>query len=442
MNIFFFLISIYSVLVSAADVTVAGNRNLEKSLLTNLVAHRNGRLVDHEPRIIDRDERPAFSEKITGLFSVDIQWNILSFLDPTDDMAVRSLNTYYFNLYTCYVYSFLRSTHPCLVLQENWANLALHKFFYKYFEKGRFGVDNLLAAVHEILFTIPYGSFRYESNVNVLNILAFLYDFEFDSCLPFTKYDLFLNIIKLLADNEHHLPECQDILEYHFNIYATINDLNFDGIMSNVNGIIDYLKMQPTVEELMRRLNFDPIRPIRFSNLKYYPIIIQVMLLERLLPICTIVEHFELAARIAASASVFSQFIFDAMKENFPELLIHAEDDKLVPLIQKQLTRLFPEQYGIVGLDYLVTRDAFNPFNLDELIALNPDYPELIDAFEANNTMTLLENDMIAQMKEAGLFEGIENVQFHERIDQMLSGKNRVNYIATPIMYSFIENES
>ena len=56
---------------------------------------------------------------------------------------------------------------------------------------------------------------------------------------------------------------------------------------------------------------------------------------------------------------------------------------------------------------------------------MNPDIHKLIKTFLHQNTLSLTEVDMIAQMKEAGLFSGIQDELLFNRLESDFSGSIR-----------------
>jgi hypothetical protein len=62
---------------------------------------------------------------------------------------------------------------------------------------------------------------------------------------------------------------------------------------------------------------------------------------------------------------------------------------------------------------------------LQELLAMNPDIPQLMSAFLPCNSLTLTETDMISQMKEFGLFVGIQD-GLRQKIESVISVEIRL----------------
>lgn len=75
----------------------------------------------------------------------------------------------------------------------------------------------------------------------------------------------------------------------------------------------------------------------------------------------------------------------------------------------------------IIGLDYILTRDSANPFDIEKFKAVNPDIPQLIYFFENCNTLSLTGIDMLSQIKEAGMFDQVQDPSFHAFIEDVLS---------------------
>jgi len=193
-----------------------------------------------------------------------------------------------------------------------------------------------------------------------------------------------------------------------------------------INETIQFLSSNPDSTAIMVHINFNHNLPLETSHLKLLPPFFQVAMLELILPHCTNEDRFNEAFKIFLKAFNFSQVFYDQLNEKFP----HIADKSfgglclLLPAGQraKHQKRLVNT---VLGLDYLLSRNIKSPFILQDLTDMNPDIHKLIKTFLHQNTLSLTEVDMIAQMKEAGLFSGIQDELLFNRLESDFSGSIR-----------------
>lgn len=167
--------------------------------------------------------------------------------------------------------------------------------------------------------------------------------------------------------------------------------------MRIVNVAIELKRSASDHQTIMEKLNFDPRRRISDSDLRYLPTFFQIILFDLILPLCDRIEMIEEAIDLTDRANNYSPFLFDFMNEKFPQVLsfFNQYNFSLFSKSLRALTRIFPK-HDIVGLDYFLSRDIANPFDIEILKEMKPDaYRLMITAF-ANISLSLTEIDMIA----------------------------------------------
>ena len=437
------LILFFTGLVSTAQVgdlvaiaSFERRRALEKSLLRNLQAHHAGVIVktgsvadrfkedDH-----DEVKGSGYRQSIINMLCFDTHQYILSFLNPRDLLSTRRISRLYRSLSDYANYSKICQYNPKFVLNENWMNLALSNFLFEYFKNGSICTDDLFYAEESILFS--QGPFELQAGnyPACFNFLSFIYEYEkgVDSSLPMFPSDLYLDILSKIPDQD--LPMAKSILNFGHVQFVTGSYLSDERKSMAINfseQTIQFIASKPDSEAIKAHFNFDPSLPLERSRLKLLPPFLRIAVFELILPLCDSVERFEEAIQIASSAFIFPQFLLDQLNEKFPDLVDEIFHTSITIFSSGQ--RAYHEKYpaDIVGLDYLLTRNAANPFNLQELIEMNPYIPDLIEKFLPCNAMSLTEADMISQMKVAGLFDEIQDRELLMKIDSVISGEIRL----------------
>lgn len=440
MIVFKILFFTFIALIQAA--LIDRKRALEKNFIGNLAAHHAGikniMMLPHiiEPEPPRKGKKPAESKlndeagiAINDL-STDIQQFILTFLTPQDLFITRLVNSFYYKLSNNANYINLSNYNPDFVLEDTWMNFALSNFLFKHFANGRSNADDLIMVINEILFDVTEDHFKdefYEKIPITLTILSFLYEYEngVGSSLPLSHNEIYAEIYKRIFKGEiEELPRSMDILKLSHRRFTSANRhlrLNFERF---INAGIELKKsLNIDAETIMESLQLLPNESLEQSGLRYLPKVFQVLLFDLILPLSNRIEIMEEALDIFELSEIHSQEFIDHLERHEPVLLRSFYDDGDSFLFQrahKALARKFPRHY-IIGLDYMLTRDAANPFDIDTLKAMNPNVYKLITCFKRSNTLSLTEIDMLSQMKEAGMFEGIREPGFHEAIEKILT---------------------
>lgn len=419
-------------------------RALEKNFLDNLASYhagiKNNLIPPHNTLMgkippAESIESKLNDEASTGIkiidLSTDIQQFILTFLTPQDLFITRLVNSLYFKLSNNANYINLYNYNPDFVLKETWMNLTLNNFLYKNFKNGRLNVDDLIMTINDILFNITEEHFKddfYEKIPITLTILSFLYEYEngVGSSLPLNNNEIYVEIYKRIFKGEaDELPRSMDILKLSHRRFISSNrrlKLNFERFFYNS---VELKKSSSYInaETIMESLQIIPNESLNDSGLRYLPKVFQVLLFDLVLPLSNTYEILEEALDIFELSEIHSQEFIDHLERHEPGLLrSFYEDDEafLLQRVHKALARKFHRR-EIVGLDYLLSRDSANPFDINTLMAMNPNVYKLITHFKRSNTLSLTEIDMLSQMKEAGLFDGIRDPGFHESIKDILS---------------------
>lgn len=201
------------------------------------------------------------------------------------------------------------------------------------------------------------------------------------------------------------------------------------------------LKTTPTPEEIMIHFDFHPDTPIERSLLKSFPMFFQVALFKLILPLCNNSLRFLEAIEMTSSTLTFSSVILEQLDKKIPNLsdAVFLVKSANTPIGSRAKHKRHPTGY-VIGLDYLLSRNSANPFNLQDLLAMNPDINQLMREFLSKNTMSLTEIDMIAQMKEVGLFSGIQDKILLSDLNSVINGVHRLRLIGYSFAHSIIIN--
>jgi hypothetical protein len=423
--IFFFATSISTAQVDEL-VTIKlyeRRRALERCLISNLQSLRGVTFAVPGDEVVQDDS-------CVNTPNFDVLFYVLSFLNPSELLTTRLVNRKYCKLSDYVNYYKICGYNPKFVLKENWMNYALSKFLFLYFEKGRIVTDDLFYAVNEVLFesSTQFESGKYPAS---LNFLSFIYEYEHGagSSLPPFQSDLFLEIIAKLPEED--LPKAKSILEWGCRVLIAASNVNTEENLLSMSQnftdeTIEFIATKPDYEAIKAHFNFDPNLPLENSRLSLLPVFFRVAVLDLILPFCDNVERFHEAIELSAFSTVFPQNLLNQLNEKYPFLSdeVLNRSIEIYTAGQRALLQKYPRN-DIVGLEYLLTRNTSNPFILQELLAMNPDIPQLMSAFLPCNSLTLTETDMISQMKEFGLFVGIQD-GLRQKIESVISVEIRL----------------
>lgn len=272
-----------------------------------------------------------------------------------------------------------------------------------------------------------------DATSSTLDLITFLYEQLKgpDSFVPYLPIDFLAEIIRTRADKQP-VPKSLKLMDVYFLGFAKNGRYDGQRYLKEINKIFDFMASNPNPEQIKAYLKFDPTKPLILSAIGYVPDFMKVTLLDLILPISDHEPVYQAALKILVTSNAFSQNLFELIDTKFPLLTSGVNelvgDDVIVfPPLCKALFKRFPRT-EIVGLDYLLTRNHANPFSLQELQEMNPNYELLVHKFLRTITMTLTELDIIAQMNEAGLLDGIEHYASHDNVKTILSGKTIHRY--------------
>lgn len=410
---------------------------LEKCLLSNLKAHHADVDVKHilNSHEFHLDARAAEETKSSSILSIedistDIQVQMLSFLNVNELFQTRLVSPHFCNVSNYVNYMNLRNYNPDFVLKESWMNLVLSSFLFKHFENGHLNADDLLMAEQDILFDKnSFGS-------AAMSLLSFVHEYEngISSSLPFTPSDLLVEIIAKNVDQE--LPKSMKIVDKALNQYLNAHSYNEECkyVLKNFfNDTIRIISEKPDTAIIAQHFKFDPDISLNNTRLKLLPLFLLVSSFNLILPLCHREGQFFDAVEMTIKGLIFPQILFDQLEEKFP----HLTDDlflgfcSIFPVGFRALIEHHPRN-DVVGLKYLLTRSAANPFNLQELLSMSPDISQLIFAFLPRNTMTLTETDMLNQMNEAGVFNDlIHDQELFLKLQSAISSEARLKHLST-----------
>lgn len=431
-----FIILIAKFLTFAASASVANTsslnrkRALQKALLKNLNASHSGNNVTNNVKTFDLANR-ASTQSQDELYKIprDLQLYIFSFLKSNDLSNTMLVSPLYYNLSYVSNAIKLKKQHPNFVLEENWMNIVLSSFLQLRFENGIFNIDDLFMAIYDFKFK---KNADYQNSTSTLDLLTFFYELHKGpgSYLPVLPIDFLAEIIRTHA--KQNVPKSLNLTDAYFINFIDKKGFDEKQYMDEIKHLFNFIASNPKPEELRAYLGFDSGRPIHKSALRVMPSFLKIALFDFILPFCDDEVTYRKALEMISYFAI-SQTLFDQIDSKFPFLMGQINDyigEKIggvfLPL-RRALRKRFPRT-AIIGLDYLLTRDHVKPFDLKELEAMNPDYERLVFEFLRTITMTLTEMDMITQMKEACLFDDIENQNFHYYIDLILSGKIIIKY--------------
>ena len=316
-------------------------------------------------------------------------------------------------------------SNPDFVLKENWMNLIFGNFLFKHFENGRLNDDDLFMAIKNIIF-------EKGNNPDSLNLLSFFYEYKngLNSSIPVSFNDLNIEIIGKMADQD--LPKSIKHLDKLYDTFLDGKNMNRQEIAlfkEYFNETIQLIKSKPDSDQIRAHFDFNPECSFKESFLKSFPISFQVAFFNLILPICDNTGRFLEALRMASSTYTFPPILYDQLNQKYPAIagLIFIGNGSLLPAGKRAEHQKRTADIVIIGLDYLLSRNSKNPFNLKELTDMSPDISQLIKAFLPCNTMSLTEIDMIVQMKEAGLFSEIQDENLLRKIDMVIHGTYRLH---------------
>lgn len=448
MNIIILLLCTFFAFISAANFDALDRRiTLERSLLSNLNAFHAGVAVNFIPKYFDISSRPKEESKESSTLrlediSFDIQRLIFSFLNMNDILQTRLVSPHFCNLSNVTNFMNLKSYNQYFVLKENWMNLVFSSFLFKYFENGRINSDDLIMVEHEIIFKKSQDELYNGKYSSSLSLLSFVHEYEngVGSSLPFTPADLFMNILtKSVNQKLHKSLEFmeEEISKLFFEINTFHEEQRF--VLRNFfKQTIQLLISKPDEAAIMSHFRFTPNSPLDNTRLKILPYILRLASLDLILPLCHDEQQFNEVINMTNSDDIFPQILFKQLKLKFPHLVEEIFEGfcSILPAGFRAQYEFYPRP-DIIGLDYLLTRNVANPFNLQELIDMKPDMYQLMFAFLKSNTMSLTEMDMLNQMKEAGLLDNLYNEEgLSVALHFTLSGEIRVNYYMAHIANS------
>lgn len=435
----FFIILIAKVLTFAATALAADStavnpkRALQKSLLKNLSASHSGNDVPKDVRKYDLSGRDStYSHDDLHEIPLDLQIYIFAFLGANYLSKTMLISPLYYNLSNAANIIFLNKQNPNLVLEENWMNMVLADFLQKHFEKGILNLDDLFMVIYGMNFKLKQEEDEDQNpddNSSTLDLMTFLYELEKgpNSYIPYLPVDFLAEIVRTHA--KQPLPKSLRLTDAYFLNFAIRIDINERLYMSIVRRVFNFMISKSNAEEIKHFLSFDPAQSISTSLLEKMPHFMKFALFDLILPLSNDERTFREVFEIMRKTFAFSQTFFDLVDSKFPQLMneingyVEVGLTGILPPLRKAHIKRFPRP-DIIGLDYLVTRNSTNPFDLNELKAMNPDYELVIMYFLHANTMTLTELDMICQMNEAGLFDGIANPRLRGKINALLTGKS------------------
>lgn len=447
MNLIFLLCTLVAFVFAANFDALDRRITLERSLLSNLNAFHAGVAVNFTPKYFDISSRPKEESKESSTLRLeDISFDILSvifsFLNINDLLQTRRVSAYFCNLSNFTNVMNLKTYNPYFVLKENWMNLVFSSFLFKHFENGRINSDDLLLIEHEIIFKKSLDELYNGKYSSALSLLSFVHEYEngVGSSLPFTPADLFMNILAKSADKK--LQKSLEFMEEEISkLFFEINTFHEEQrfVLRNFfKQTIQLLISNPDEATIMSHFRFNPNMPLDSTRLKILPYILRVASLDLILPLCHDEEQFNEVINMTDSDVIFPQILFKQLKLKFPHLVEEIFEGvcSICPAGFRAQYEIYPRP-DIIGLDYLLTRDVANPFNLQELLDMKPDMYQLMFAFLKSNTMSLTEMDMLNQMKDAGLFDNLYNEEsLSVALHVALSGKIRVNYYMAHIANS------
>lgn len=426
---------VFIFLSQAANISFAGRkRALEINLLSNLKArHKEAKMKCSLPHDItssssscsNKSESTVNTKLSIDDLNIDIQQYILRFLNTSELLDTRLLNWHYYKLSGNANYLNIYSINPYFALKESWMNFKLGYFLFEYFENSRFNYDDLLATIHKILLKKFPKRTSY-----TMTILSFLHEYEngVDSSFPLNRCELYYEIMKSDFEGQS-VPKSMNILNEYFDFYAFKIGLSSEQFRRIFETAKELKRSKADILTIMQRLNFDQLNHINNSDFGYLPSFVQVFFFDLILPLCNGIERIQEALDIFYSAEINSPFFLEYLEEKFPYVLsfLNEHNFSLYSKTLRALTIKFPRQ-DVIGLDYLLTRDIANPFDIETLKAMDINIHVLISAFISNISMSLTDVDIVSQMKEAGLFSSISRPEVRDLIEQVISSSYNFEY--------------
>lgn len=401
-------------------------RVLEKELLWTLQRCHAGielKSVNDNSVVGAKLEKTA-ADTFYGL-PLDMQRYILSFLSTKNLLSTRLVSPQFRLLSESAIFSKICSFNPKFVLKEAWMNFAMSKFLEDFFIKGFINADWLFSTVDSV-FNI-YGP-REISEIKYpisFAFTAFLYEYQhgIGSSAPMAPNELYIEILSALRDNSELDFSLSNLLTESFCLESRgISAGERNNRNAFINETIEFIASKPDADAIKSFFHFDPRLPLGETRLKELPSFFRVAMLNFLLPLCEEEERFMEAIEIASSAYTFSQFLLDQLEVKFPHLVDEMLNRNVTDFPAGQRALVMRQRPIVAGLDYLLSRNTENRFDLQELLQLNPDISLLMSAYLPCNKMSLTEVDMIHQMQEAGLFDGIQDRRLRENIDAVIFG--------------------
>lgn len=435
------IVSFFAILAQAANNSLTERkRTLEINLLSNLKArHKDAKIkctIPHDINISSISSSDSSSNETESAvntkvsiddLSTDTQQHILSFLNTSELLNTRLLNSHHYKMSENANYLSIYNMNPYFVLKESWMNFKFGYFLFKYFENSQFNVDDLLASIHEILIT--FKAFD-DTTPITMTILSFLYEYEngVGSSFPLNRHELYFEMMNANFRG-HELPKSMHILNEYFDNHVHEGGYNPEQFRRTLETAIELRRSNADNLTIMTRLNFDPLKRIDESDFGCLPTFAQVFFFDLILPLCDRIEQIEEAIDISDCANIYSPFLLECLEARFPFVLrfFNAHNFLLFSKTLRALTRRFPRE-NIIGLDYLLTRDIANPFDIEIFKAMNPHIYTLISSFVSNISMSLTDIDIVAQMKEAGMFSSICRSETRNLIEGITSQSYRFAY--------------
>lgn len=434
--------------LSVESALINPKRNLQKCLLSNLRDHYAGVGVANIPITREFELSGEVQEKTkiigpsdTDNFFIfeklpnDIQYFIPTFLSPQELLTTRLVSRHFCNISNFASYVNLKAINPDFSVKENWMNLAFSNFLFKNFELSRLNEDDLLNTVwHQIFCGKKDGEFNGEKNIYNVNILSFLYEYHngINSYIPLSERAFSVEMVHKLI-REDHLPKTKAIMNEAFESFWRLEGLSGNQeslpLHRNIyNETISFLKSNPDSEQIRAYFNLNPNEPLNSGIFKMFPVFFKVALFDWILPLCSTLDHFIEAIDMASRISMFPPVLYKQLLLKHPmHLDLFFQNGGLD---DSAAWRIFyernPNNINITGLNYLLSRNIANPFNLNDLLAMNPDIHNLLNAFLDTTNLSLTDIDILAQIKEGGLFTEIRyDVSLLKKLDSILDGSGR-----------------
>lgn len=396
---------------------------LRTALLDNLSPSKTNTLTDKPPQIpvqISQADSVQNSHAHLGVLGHDIFRELLNFLSASDLINTSSTCTEYYNYVNEFIHFRLWYINPKFATNQRIANSMLYTFLSdSEFLDVPIKADYLELLTYKIVSNDQNSQFisRLPESAQK-TICSFLHEIVYGpqaSTLPYDRNEWQVNFIQKL--------------NYIDNLFAAAifyRDTLIDRVAAekNINGKIIplwkgsinifYTRPDKVILDLMIR--WDEVDLLRRSNILAVPVDIACGLITLISPYITEAEDWHFAISCMISTNSFSQYFWDAVSDQDDILITIFENRSRinVPRWNKELVKKFLAN-NVIGLDYLLSRDSANPFNLEELTAMNPDMRVLMKEFLYCATPNLTEQEIFVQIFRAGLFpdELVEQARNH-----------------------------